>query len=92
MKFLNRFFRGDIIPLDKMLHFLMMFSINATLYAIYPNLWVLFIAPMVVGIGKEILDSRTPGNRFDFNDVIATVFGGIAYMIVVLVTNEIHQL
>lgn len=65
------------MPLDKQLHFLGCFVVAAALYMILGNVWIGVGAAALVGVAKEVIDSRTPLNYFSWADIIAD-FAGIA--------------
>ena len=42
---------------------------------------------LLVGIAKEVCDSRQPNNKFDVNDVVATGLGGITFSFVISIPS-----
>lgn len=69
------------VPADKQAHFFVGAALGAIAYLAAgsyasprPMLWA-FAAGFLAGLGKELYDSRQPGNRFDPADLFATMAG-----------------
>lgn len=71
---------------DKLLHILVVFCIAALIGALIAHIpphkeWttaiVSFIVALLVGIGKEIRDSREKGNHFCVWDIVADIIGAV---------------
>ena len=97
MTLLALFLACSILPAqikeDKRLHFVAGGLVGA--YVSYrceieeiphPKLWGL-AAALIVGVAKEVRDSRQPGNKFDPADALATAAGGAAGVTLVYVVR-----
>ena len=45
------------------------------------------LTSIVAGAGKEFIDSRMPGNRFDNKDLLATTLGGVSINLTISLFN-----
>lgn len=73
------------IGVDKYIHFgacqLLAWAVSRAVSAFQPLPYALmagFVVAVLVGFGKELYDNRQPGNRFDWLDIKADVFGACA--------------
>ena len=69
-----------IMPKDKLLHFVAGSICSAFVYAITLNLTLAIGASVILGIGKEIYDSRGHGT-VEVLDAVATIAGGVVGVI-----------
>ena len=89
------------IPTDKLLHFLVGYSIAATLVPVL-GFGTAFLVVMAVAAGKEVYDwyankqliasGYLPTHGVEANDFYATDLGGLAAMAVIWVINHAHLL
>lgn len=81
-----------VLSQDKLLHMLFGFVLYAVVYFIYGIFCsdpielraVPLIAPLVIGVVKELCDLSSARSIFNIFDVIATVFGGCMALIMTL--------
>lgn len=73
----------DKIPKDKLLHYVTG-QVIALVVLAFPNLLVGAAFAAAVFIGKEIHDYYTPGHKAEWNDVWASVLGGVPVYIAFL--------
>ena len=68
---------SSVLGYDKALHFTAGYVISDTIFALqrYNNALLPFLVPAAAGAGKELYDSRQPGNRWDWNDMKWNVIG-----------------
>jgi hypothetical protein len=76
MKNLFKILKNKYWKIDKALHFLIGFIISENLMLTFGWQSAL-IMTFVIGLAKEISDSRKGGSGFDFHDLWATMFGGL---------------
>lgn len=65
------------IPEDKVLHFLAGMIIAIVAYVVTSTPWVSVAATILVGIGKEIWDSKHDGHVADPWDAVVTILPGV---------------
>lgn len=72
-----RLSNGEIIKVDKMLHF----SISYIIASLFTNPW--FGMGIVIGVNllKEIFDIQIKKSKFDLVDIISGVLGGMIYFL-----------
>ncbi|MGD9581276.1 MAG: hypothetical protein AB7V50_07875 [Vampirovibrionia bacterium] len=63
------------IPRDKLLHFVAGLIASAVVYLIFENLTLAIGASVILGIAKEVYDSRGYGT-VEMLDAVATIVGG----------------
>ena len=68
------------IAYDKKLHFLAGLLIAFTVSYIMNDVRIGMLAATLAGLGKEIVDEGRYGG-FDYQDIIATIIGGVAGII-----------
>lgn len=73
-----RLTNGDIIKVDKMLHF----SFSFIIAAMFQSYFIGMIAVAVIAILKELFDLYIVKTKFNTFDVIAGLLGGILYIII----------
>ena len=64
------------IPRDKLLHFVAGFVVSAVVYLIFENLTLAIGASVILGIAKEVYDSRGHGT-VEVLDAVVTIAGGV---------------
>lgn len=70
-----------MIPIDKLVHFLVGFSVSAILgMAGWPLLGL--CAATVAGVGKEVWDHFNPPHTPDVLDALATIVGGLLAFVI----------
>lgn len=69
------------IPSDKMLHFIAGLMITAFVAVVTPRFAPLAVTVAVIaGLAKELRDEIAYGG-FDWNDLLATILGGVAMQV-----------
>ena len=69
-----------MLQIDKILHFIMGWLIVLSIITIY-GIVTGIIALVVAAVGKEIYD-QWKYKGFDYKDLIATLLGGLVYIII----------
>ena len=69
-----------MLQIDKILHFIMGWLIVLSIIPIY-GIFAGIIALVVAAVGKEIYD-QWKYKGFDYRDLIATLLGGLVYIII----------
>ena len=69
---------------DKIAHFALSAFLCLAICRFLP-IWIAVVAAVVVGVGKEIYDSKT-GGKFDWKDVIADLLGVISATVIQLLS------
>ena len=73
-----------LVPLDKLLHFLVGGVIAGVIYALFLNHWLALLATVVAGLAKEIYDYFHPDQHtVELLDVVATVVGAVPVLLAV---------
>jgi len=72
------------IPRDKLLHFVAGFVVSAVVYLIFENLTLAIGASVILGIAKEVYDSRGHGT-VEVLDAVATGLGGVVGAVLIRV-------
>ena len=85
LQFLAKLTNGEIIEVDKMLHFTFSY-IFAHITSLFISEWYVILS-FVLGINlmKELIDSKTPYKKFDYKDIIAGFIGGILFILTFLI-------
>lgn len=60
---------------DKQLHFLVSAGFGVASGAYFESKWTAFGVAMLPGLAKEIIDSRSEGNKFSGKDIVANAVG-----------------
>lgn len=90
---LIKFVNGEIIPVDKMLHFAFCYIIASTTFilSISPKIFgfdevismaISLIVVIIISIIKEIFDSKVKKTGWDIMDVLSGILGGLVYLII----------
>lgn len=72
------------VAVDKLLHFLVSYGLTLTFSILTRNVFVSFVGVFLLGILKEVSDSRNPKNTFSVSDIVANTVGVVAGAIVAL--------
>ena len=70
------------IPKDKLLHFVAGFAVSIVAYVVTSSATIAFSLSALLGIGKEVYDSRGHGT-VEVLDAVATALGGVVGVILV---------
>lgn len=78
---MNKFFENIkkieiLMRNDLALHFLWMFFIQLILCYLFNTNLIVYLLPIIFGIGKEIYDLKIKKTYIDLYDIIATLTGG----------------
>ena len=77
MEKLIKFLNGEIIAVDKMLHF----SFSFIIASFFINPLVSVIVVLAVNILKELLDKYKKKTKFDAYDILSGLLGGLFYIL-----------
>jgi len=66
------------IAVDKLLHFLVSYGVGLTLIILTKEKLLSLFVILIIGLGKEVLDSKQEKNFFSFEDMVANIAGIIA--------------
>ena len=77
LQFLTKLTNGEIIELDKMLHF----SFSFIVASFFMNPYYSVVAVLIVNILKELFDKYQKKTRFDIYDILAGVLGAGFYLL-----------
>ena len=61
---------------DKAFHFIWMFFFQMVIMTIFGSNILTYFMPLILGIGKELIDEKIRKGKFDWLDILATVIGG----------------
>ena len=81
---LIKFLNGEIIPVDKMLHFFVQFTILTIFSLIIGKLIPLIIINFIVAIIKELFDKYVKKTQFDIKDMVYGLSGGFLSIFLIL--------
>ena len=76
MEKLIKFLNGEIIAVDKMLHF----SFSFMIASLFINPWIAVTAVLVINILKELFDKYIKKTKFDAYDILSGLLGGLFYI------------
>ena len=76
MEKLIKFLNGEIIAVDKMLHF----SFSFIIASFFINPLVSVIVVLAVNILKELFDKYKKKTKFDAYDILSGLLGGLFYI------------
>ena len=77
MEKLIKFLNGEIIAVDKMLHF----SFSFIIASFFINPLVSVIVVLAVNILKELFDKYKKKTKFDAYDILSGLLGGLFYIL-----------
>lgn len=69
---------------DKILHFLTGGFLSVIVMVFSGSAFLAIAAAIVAGVAKEIYDDNHPGHTSDIFDALATITGGIVFLLVYL--------
>lgn len=72
------------IAVDKLLHFVISYAMTLTLVVLTGALSLSVFLVFLVGLIKEALDAKQPGNLFSVGDVVANSLGIVSALLVAL--------
>lgn len=77
MNKLIKFLNGEIIGVDKMLHF----SFSFIIASFFVNPICSLTAVIIVNVLKEVFDAKIKKTKFDIKDIIAGILGAGFYIL-----------
>lgn len=75
--FITKFTNGEIIPIDKFLHF----SFSFIIASFFLNPFVVLGVVFAVNFGKELFDKYVKKTKFDIWDLVAGLAGATFYLL-----------
>jgi len=77
------------LPIDKMLHYFIMYWFATIVYPLVENLWYTVLIITIAAVGKEIYDYFKKGS-VEMLDIMWTIFGGLSGVVeVALLTGKL---
>ena len=67
------------------------FGFMATFFPFAPSVASCWLLPIGLGVGKEYGDSQASGNRWDWTDILADVFGILAAVATLFILRIISE-